>query len=133
MCWGKREMGTASSWSDFGLFERTFRLSSVKSNSTKLFTGGSSAPSNFIHSHGLVVHIVLYKVTHRTGYVSANTRPHQLCWDKREMGTASSWSKFGCSFRLSSVKSNSTKLFIRGSSSNFIHCQVTVWSCGYGR
>ena len=27
------------------------------------------------------------KVTHCTGRISANTRPHQLHWDDREMGT----------------------------------------------
>ena len=31
---------------------------------------------------------MLCKVTHCAGRVSANTRPHQLCWDDREMGAA---------------------------------------------
>ena len=31
---------------------------------------------------------MLCKVTHCAGRVSANTRPHQLCWGDREMGTA---------------------------------------------
>ena len=31
---------------------------------------------------------MLCKVTHCAGLVSANTRPHQLCWGDREMGTA---------------------------------------------
>ena len=31
---------------------------------------------------------MLYKVTHCAGRVSANTRPHQLHWGDREMGTA---------------------------------------------
>ena len=31
---------------------------------------------------------MLCEVTHCTGRVSANTRPHQLCWGDREMGTA---------------------------------------------
>ena len=30
---------------------------------------------------------MLRKVTHCTGCVLANTRPHQLCWGDREMGT----------------------------------------------
>jgi len=31
---------------------------------------------------------MLSKVIHCAGHVSANTRPHQLRWDDREMGTA---------------------------------------------
>ena len=31
---------------------------------------------------------MLRKVTHCAGRISANTRPHQLCWGDREMGTA---------------------------------------------
>ena len=31
---------------------------------------------------------MLRKVTHCAGRVLANTRPHQLCWGDREMGTA---------------------------------------------
>ena len=31
---------------------------------------------------------MLYKVTHCAGHVLANTRPHQLRWGDREMGTA---------------------------------------------
>ena len=31
---------------------------------------------------------MLCKVTHCAGHVSANTRPHQLHWGDREMGTA---------------------------------------------
>ena len=30
---------------------------------------------------------MLCKVTHCAGHISANTRPHQLCWGDREMGT----------------------------------------------
>jgi len=26
---------------------------------------------------------MLYKGTHCTGHISANTRPYQLCWDDR--------------------------------------------------
>ena len=36
---------------------------------------------------------MLRKVTHCAGRVSANTRPHQLCWGDREMGTAISCTK----------------------------------------
>ena len=31
---------------------------------------------------------MLCKVTHCAGHILANTRPHQLCWGNREMGTA---------------------------------------------
>ena len=31
---------------------------------------------------------MLYNVTHCTGHVSTNTRPHQLYWREWEMGTA---------------------------------------------
>ena len=31
---------------------------------------------------------MLYKVTHCAGYISVNTRPHQLHWGDQEMGTA---------------------------------------------
>ena len=31
---------------------------------------------------------MLCKVTHCTGCILANTRPHQLCWSDQEMGTA---------------------------------------------
>ena len=31
---------------------------------------------------------MLHKVTHCAGCTSVNTRPHQLCWGDREMGTA---------------------------------------------
>ena len=37
---------------------------------------------------------MLRKVTHCTGRVSANTRPHQLCWGDREMGTGISCTKY---------------------------------------
>ena len=33
---------------------------------------------------------MLCKVTHCTGHVLANTRPHQLRWGDQEMGTATS-------------------------------------------
>ena len=33
---------------------------------------------------------MLCKVTHCTGHVLANTRPHQLCWGDWEIGTATS-------------------------------------------
>ena len=39
---------------------------------------------------------MLCKVTHCAGHVSANTRPHQLCWGDWEMGTSVScteWSQ----------------------------------------
>ena len=36
---------------------------------------------------------MLHKVTHCAGRVSANTRPHQLRWGDREMGTAISCTK----------------------------------------
>ena len=36
---------------------------------------------------------MLRKVTHCAGPVSANTRPHQLRWGDREMGTAISCTK----------------------------------------
>ena len=36
---------------------------------------------------------MLRKVTHCAGRVSANTRPHQLRWGDREMGTAISCTK----------------------------------------
>ena len=36
---------------------------------------------------------MLCKVTHCAGRVSANTRPHQLRWGDREMGTAISYIK----------------------------------------
>ena len=36
---------------------------------------------------------MLRKVTHCAGRVSANTRPHQLRWGNREMGTAISCTK----------------------------------------
>ena len=36
---------------------------------------------------------MLCKVTHCVGRVSANTRPHQLCWGDRETGTAVSHTK----------------------------------------
>ena len=31
---------------------------------------------------------VLYKVSHCTGHVSDNTKPHQLCWGDEEVGSA---------------------------------------------
>ena len=37
---------------------------------------------------------MLRKVTHCAGRVSANTRPHQLRWGDREMGTAISCTKY---------------------------------------
>ena len=37
---------------------------------------------------------MLHKVTHCTGRVSANTRPHQLRWGDREMGTAISCTEY---------------------------------------
>ena len=37
---------------------------------------------------------MVYKVTHCTGHVFANTRPHQLCWGDQEMGTAISCTKY---------------------------------------
>ena len=36
---------------------------------------------------------MLCKVTHCEGRISANTRPHQLCWGDREMETATSCTK----------------------------------------
>ena len=36
---------------------------------------------------------MLCKVTHCTGRISANTRPHQQHWGDREMGTAISCTK----------------------------------------
>ena len=38
--------------------------------------------------------LVLCKITHCTERVSTNTRPHQLCWGDREMGTAISCIKY---------------------------------------
>ena len=40
---------------------------------------------------------MLCEVTHCAGRVSANTRPHQLRWGDREMGTAISYMYIECS------------------------------------
>ena len=50
---------------------------------------------------------MLYKVTHCAGRVSANTRPHQLHWGDREMGTAISCTE--CSQPYSKIGKESSK------------------------
>ena len=47
---------------------------------------------------------MLRKVTHCAGRVSANTRPHQLRWGDREMGTAIYMSADGAMYSTSQIK-----------------------------
>ena len=78
---------------------------------------------------------MFYKVTHYAGCVSANTRPHQLCWGDQEVGTAISCTKcsqslagksVSCLHRLTSLAEKGSWSLENANPKDF--CATVIWS-----